>query len=96
MKKLLSLVILSVCFFNCSAFAASLDERIAKIETNCEQKIQKIDASRYKAERKEVLKKHAKEDAKLKIQHLKDLAALKKVKPAKTSKKVAKKSSKKA
>lgn len=106
MKKLLSLVVLSVCFFNCSAFAASLDERIAKVEARYEQKVQKIDASRYKAERKEVLKKHAKQDADLKIQHLKDLEALKNVKTAKnvkkvtkkakTSKKVAKKSSKKA
>lgn len=106
MKKLLSLIVLSVCFFNCSAFAASLDERIAKVETRYEQKIQKIDASRYKAERKEVLKKHAKQDADLKIQHLKDLAALKNVKATKNikkvtkktkaSRKVAKKSSKKA
>lgn len=77
MKKLLSLVVLSVCFFNCSAFAASLDERIAKVETRYEQRVQKIDASRYKTERKEMLKKHAKQDADLKIQHLKDLDTLK-------------------
>lgn len=91
MKKLLTLVVLSVCFFNYTAFAATLDERIAKVETRYEQKIQKIDASRYKAERKEILKKHAKQDADLKIQHLKDLAALKNVKTAKNVKKVAKK-----
>ena len=95
MKKLLSLVVVSMCFVNCVAFAASLDERIAKVETRYEQKIQKIDASRYKAERKEVLKKHAKQDADLKIQHLKDLDALKNVKNTKTSKKVTKKSPKK-
>ena len=77
MKKLLSLVVVSLCFVNCVAFAASLDERIAKIETKYEQKVQKIDASRYKDERKEVLKKHARQDADLKIQHLKELDALK-------------------
>lgn len=77
MKKLLSLVVISMCFVNCVAFAASLDERIAKVETKYEQKVQKIDASRYKDERKEVLKKHARQDADLKIQHLKDLDALK-------------------
>ena len=77
MKKLLSLVVVSMCFVNCVAFAASLDERIAKVETRYEQKIQKIDTSRYKAERKDVLKKHARQDADLKIQHLKDLDALK-------------------
>lgn len=77
MKKLLSLVVVSFCFMNCVAYAYTLDERIAKIETKYEQRVQKIDASRYKDERKEVLKKHAKEDADLKIQHLKDLDALK-------------------
>ena len=95
MKKLLSLVVVSMCFVNCVAFAASLDERIAKVETRYEQRVQKIDASRYKNERKAVLKKHAKQDADLKIQHLKDLDALKNVKKAKTSKKVSKKSPKK-
>lgn len=77
MKKLLSLVVVSLCFVNCVAFAASLDERIAKVETKYEQKVQKIDTSRYKDERKEVLKKHARQDADLKIQHLKELDALK-------------------
>ena len=77
MKKLLSLVIVSMCFVNCVAYAATLDERIAKVEAKYEQKVQKIDNSRYKTERKEMLKKHAKEDADLKIQHLKDLDTLK-------------------
>lgn len=77
MKKLLSLVIVSMCFVNCVAYAATLDERIAKIEAKYEQKVQKIDNSRYKTERKEMLKKHAKQDADLKIQHLKDLDTLK-------------------
>lgn len=77
MKKLLSLVIVSMCFVNCVAYAATLDERIAKVEAKYEQKVQKIDNSRYKTERKEMLKKHAKQDADLKIQHLKDLDTLK-------------------
>ena len=77
MKKLLSLVIVSMCFVNCVAYAATLDERIAKVEAKYEQKVQKNDNSRYKTERKEMLKKHAKQDADLKIQHLKDLDTLK-------------------
>lgn len=84
MKKLLILTIL-FSIWNVSAYALTLDERIAKVENRYEQKVQKIDNSRYKAERKEVLKKHAKQDADLKIQHLKDLDALKK--PVKKSKK---------
>lgn len=85
MKKLVLLTVL-FSIWNASAYALTLDERIAKVENRYEQKIQKIDNSRYKAERKEVLKKHAKQDADLKIQHLKDLDALKKpVKKAKKS-----------
>ena len=76
MKKFLSIVALSFLFIN-SAYAATLEDKIAKVETRYEQRVQKIDASRYKAERKEVLKKHAKQNAELKIQQLKDLANLK-------------------
>lgn len=76
MKKFLSIVALSFLFIN-SAYAVTLEDKIAKVETRYEQKIQKIDASRYKAERKEVLKKHAKQNAELKIQQLKDLDNLK-------------------
>lgn len=76
MKKFLSIVALSFLFIN-SAYAATLEDKIAKVETNYEQRVQKIDASRYKAERKEVLKKHAKQNAELKIQQLKDLDNLK-------------------
>lgn len=76
MKKFLSIVALSFLFIN-SAYAATLEDKIAKVETRYEQRVQKIDASRYKAERKEVLKKHAKQNAELKIQQLKDLDNLK-------------------
>lgn len=76
MKKFLSIVALSFLFIN-SAYAATLEDRIAKVETKYEQRVQKIDASHYKAERKEVLKKHAKQNAELKIQQLKDLDNLK-------------------
>ena len=72
----MSIVALSFLFIN-SAYAATLEDKIAKVETNYEQRVQKIDASRYKAERKEVLKKHAKQNAELKIQQLKDLDNLK-------------------
>ena len=76
MKKFLSIVALSFLFIN-SAYAATLEDKIAKVETRYEQRVQKIDASRYKAERKEILKKHAKQNADLKIQQLKDLDNLK-------------------
>ena len=76
MKKFLSIVTLSFLFIN-SAYAATLEDRIAKVEARYEQRVQKIDNSRYKAERKEVLKKHAKQNAELKIQQLKDLDNLK-------------------
>jgi len=76
MKKFLSILALSFLFIN-SAYAATLEDKIAKVETRYEQRVQKIDASRYKAERKEVLKKHAKQNAELKIQQLKDLDNLK-------------------
>lgn len=89
MKKILSIVALSFLFIN-SAYAATLENKIAKVETRYEQRVQKIDASRYKAERKEVLKKHAKQNAELKIQQLKDLANLK-TKSVKKSTKRAKK-----
>lgn len=89
MKKFLSIVALSFLFIN-SAYAATLEDKIAKVETRYEQRVQKIDASRYKAERKEVLKKHAKQNAELKIQQLKDLDNLK-TKSVKKSTKRAKK-----
>lgn len=76
MKKFLSIVALSFLFIN-SAYAATLEDKIAKVETRYEQRVQKIDASRYKTERKEVLKRHAKQNAELKIQQLKDLDNLK-------------------
>lgn len=89
MKKFLSIVALSFLFIN-SAYAATLEDKIAKVETRYEQRVQKIDASRYKEERKEVLKKHAKQNAELKIQQLKDLDNLK-TKSVKKSTKRAKK-----
>ena len=89
MKKFLSIAALSFLFIN-SAYAATLEDKIAKVETRYEQRVQKIDASRYKAERKEVLKKHAKQNAELKIQQLKDLDNLK-TKSVKKSTKRAKK-----
>lgn len=76
MKKFLYILALSFLFIN-SAYAATLEDKIAKVETNYEQRVQKIDASRYKTERKEVLKRHAKQNAELKIQQLKDLDNLK-------------------
>ena len=65
-------------------------DKIAKVETRYEQRIQKIDASRYKTERKEILKKHAKQNAELKIQQLKDLDNLKTMSVKKSTKRAKK------
>lgn len=89
MKKFLSIVALSFLFMN-TAYAATLEDRIAKVETRYEQRVQKIDGSRYKAERKEVLKKHAKQNAELRIQQLKDLDNLKTVSVKKSTKRAKK------
>ena len=86
MKKLMSLVVVALCLIHCSAYAKTLDERIANVETRYEQRINKINTMRAKEERKEVLKKHAREDADLKIKHLKDLDAVKVAKVTKTTK----------
>ena len=77
MKKLLMLVALSCIFCNVVK-AATLDEKIAKVEMRYENRIEKLDNSRYKADRKALLKEHARQDADLKIKHLKELNGLKK------------------
>ena len=85
MKKLFSSILVAMCFIHCSAFALTLDQRIEKVEARYEERVNKIDTMRAKDARKEVLKKHAREDADLKIQHLKDLDALKVKKSSKNS-----------
>lgn len=85
MKKLFSLILIAMCFVNSSVFALTLDQRIEKVEARYEQRIEKIDTMRGKDARKEILKRHAREDADLKIQHLKDLDALKVKKSDKNS-----------
>ena len=86
MKKLLTIVTLSLVFITNSAFCATLDERIAKVETKYEQKVKKIAKSRYTNERKEVLTEHAKQNKDLKIKQMRELASLKSS-PAKNTKK---------
>ena len=86
MKKLFLIVALGICLLHCSAFAKTLDERIANVETKYEQRVNKIDTMRAKDARKEVLKRHAREDADLKIQHLKDLDTIKSTKREKKAK----------
>lgn len=85
MKKLFSSILVVMCFIHCSAFALTLDQRIEKVEARYEQRVEKINTMRGKDARKEILKKHARENADLKIQHLKDLDALKAKKSAKKS-----------
>ena len=59
MKKLLILTAVCLSFIANNAYAASLDERIAKVEARYTERVQKIDKSRYSDERKVVLKEHA-------------------------------------
>lgn len=77
MKKLLALVAVCLTFAACNAYAASLDERIAKVEAKYEQRMKKIDSSRYTDARKVILKEHASQNKELKIKQMKELAALK-------------------
>lgn len=85
MKKYLSLIAIVAVMFAFSANAKTLEERIANVETRYEQRLDKINTMRGTETRKEVLKKHAREDADLKIKHLKDLDAVKTVRKSKKS-----------
>ena len=87
MKKLLTLVAICLTFIAFDAHSATLDERISKVEAKYEQRIKKIDSSRYTSERKEMLKAHAKENTNLKIKQMRELASLKKSSPKKNTKK---------
>lgn len=87
MKKLLTLVAICLTFIACDAHSATLDERISKVEAKYEQRVKKIDSSRYTAERKSMLKAHAKENTNLKIKQMRELASLKKSSPKKNTKK---------
>ena len=91
MKKLLFVLTMICSLFASSVFAATIDERIAKIETKLEQRIEKINKSRYTTERKEMLKKHAKESSDLKIKQMKELNSIKKVKKSPKKNKTSKK-----
>lgn len=86
MKKILTVLAVVLTFVAFNANAKTLEERIANVETRYEQRLNKIDTMRGTDARKEVLRKHAKEDADLKIQHLKDLDAVKTVRKSKKSK----------
>lgn len=83
MKTLTSLFTIAAILVAFNVNAKTLEERIANIETRYEQRLDKIDTMRAKDARKEVLRKHAREDADLKIQHLKDLDAVKTVRKSK-------------
>ena len=87
MKKLLILTAVCLSFVACTAHSASLDERIAKVEAKYEQKLQKIDNSRYTDARKSMLKQHAEQNKDLKIKQMKELDSLKKKSPKKNTKK---------
>lgn len=83
MKKVLSLIAIVAVMFAFSANAKTLEERINSVETKYEQRIEKINTMRGSDARKEILRKHAREDADLKIKHLKDLEQIKTVRKSK-------------
>lgn len=83
MKKFLSLIAIVAVMFAFSANAKTLEERINSVETKYEQRIEKINTMRGSDARKEILRKHAREDADLKIKHLKDLESIKTVRKSK-------------
>lgn len=83
MKKLLSLIAVVAVMFAFSANAKTLEERINSVETKYEQRIEKINTMRGSDTRKEILRKHAREDADLKIKHLKDLEQIRTVRKSK-------------
>ena len=83
MKKLLSLIAIVAVMFAFSANAKTLEERINSVETKYEQRIEKINTMRGSDARKEILRKHAREDADLKIKHLKDLEQIRTVRKSK-------------
>ena len=83
MKKVLSLIAIVAVMFAFSAYAKTLEERINSVETKYEQRIEKINTMRGSDARKEILRKHAREDADLKIKHLKDLEQIKTVRKSK-------------
>lgn len=85
MKKILTVLAVVLTFVAFNTNAKTLEEKIANVETRYEQRLVKIDTMRGKETRKEILKKHAREDADLKIQHLKDLDAVKTVRKSKKS-----------
>lgn len=87
MKKLLALVAVCLTFVACNAYSATLDERIAKVEAKYEQRLKKIDSSRYTDARKSMLKEHATQTKNLKVKQMKELATLKKSSPKKNTKK---------
>lgn len=90
-KKFIAVVAVVIavvaCNINSSKAALSLDAKIAKVETAYEVRVQKIDAAkRGTAEKKAMLKKHARQNADLKIAQLKELDTLKTVKKVKKTK----------
>ena len=86
MKKILTVLAVVLTFVAFNTNAKTLEEKIANVETRYEQRLVKIDTMRGKETRKEILKKHAREYADLKIQHLKDLDAVKTSRKSKKSK----------
>lgn len=86
MKNFLRIFAICLAFSTFNAHSATLEQRIEKVEAKYEQKIKKLDNSRYTEERKTILKQHAKQNKDLKIKQMKELALLK-TSPKKNTKK---------
>ena len=87
MKKFLRFFAICLVFSAINANAATLEQKIEKIEAKYEQRIKKLNNSRYTEERKAILKQHATQNKDLKIKQVKELALLKTSPKAKTKKK---------
>ena len=86
MIKFLRLLTICLVFSAFNAHSATLEQRIEKVEAKYEQRIKKLNNSRYTNERKTLLKQHATQNKDLKIKQMKELALLK-TSPKKNTKK---------
>lgn len=87
MKKLFTVITCLLVLFSYVANAATLDDKINKINASYEKRVVRIDNMKRASEpKKAMLKKHAQQTRDLRIAQVKDLDTLKPVKVAKKSK----------
>ncbi len=77
MKKFTFLLALFTCLFAFNVNAITLEEKIAKVDASYQKRITQINnMKRASAEKKEILKKHAKQNRDLKVEQTKELDSL--------------------